>query len=136
MIHIKRKLLSFAILLIIIFASYWIGTGLLERSDVVLVDYSVSEDGTEITLNAGVSGSMGYIRGYKDKGGGVKPHYITFYATFGGLNSAFGSKNEFVLQLSPNDTEIYFNRADGGYEVVLVKDEETGRWFRPNKIGI
>ncbi len=47
--------------------------------DVVLVDYSVSEDGTEITLDVGIPTSIGYIRGFKDNGGGVKPHYLTFF---------------------------------------------------------
>ena len=110
---------------------YGIGTGLMRRTDVVLVDYVVSEDGAEITLHAGVSGSMGYIRGFKDNGGGVKPHYLTFYSTFGGLNSAYGSENEFVLQLSPDDSEIYFNRPDKGYELVLLRDEKNDQWHRP-----
>lgn len=74
---------------------------------------------------------MGYIRGFADKGGGVKPHYLTFYATFGGFNSSFGAENQFTLELDENDTEIYFNRADGGYELVLQKDAETGEWVRP-----
>ena len=33
----------------------------------------------------------------------------------------------------PDDTEIYFNRPDGGYELVLVKEEATGEWIRPTK---
>lgn len=41
-------------------------------------------------------------------------------------------KNTFILELSPDDTEIYFKRP-GGYELVLVKDEETGQWSRPPK---
>ena len=105
----------------------------LTRNDVVLLDYSVSEDGTEITLNTTIPTSMGYIRGFKDNGGGVKPHYLTFYSTFGGLNSSFGAKHEFELELDKTDTEIWFNRADGGYELVLQKNEETGEWVRPTE---
>ena len=127
----KRKLIVLVAILVFIFGGYWIGTGFMQRTDVALVDYSVSEDGTEITLYAGVSGSMGYIRGFKDNGSGVKPHYLTFYSTFGGLNSAYGSENEFVLQLSPDDTEIYFNRPGKGYELVLIKDENNDQWHRP-----
>ena len=100
-------------------------------TDVVLFDYSVSEDGSEISLEIQVASSMGYIRGFKDKGGGVKPHYLTFYSTFGGLNSSFGSINEIELELSRDNTEIYFNRPGGGYELVLMKDIDTDEWIRP-----
>ena len=111
--------------------AYFVGTGFMERLDVILGDYSVSEDGTELTFNAHIMSSMGFIRGYKDNGGGVKPHYLTFYSTFGGLNSSFGAKTEFVLELDESDTEIYFKRAKGGYELVLKKNEETGLWEKP-----
>lgn len=103
--------------------------------DVVLVDYSVSEDGTEITLDVGIPTSTGYIRGFKDNGSGVKPHYLTFFSTFGGINSPIGAEHSFQLELTSDDTEIYFNRPEGGYELILVKDEETGQWLRPNGIG-
>lgn len=117
--------------LIVLLGYYFIGTGFLTRNDVVLLDYSVSEDGTGITLQTSIFSSMGYTRGFKDSGGGVKPHYLTFYSTFGGLNSSFGAKHEFELELDKTDTEIWFNRADGGYELVLQKNEETGEWVRP-----
>ena len=108
--------------------SFVIGTGFTKRTDVILTDYSVSEDGAEIILKTSVASSAGYIRGFKNDGGGVKPHYLTFYATFGGLNSTFGAKNEFVLEVDEDDSEIYFNRTDGGYELVLQKDAQTGVW--------
>ncbi len=63
---------------------------------IVLFDYAVSEDGTTISLGVQVSSSMGYVRGFKDDGGGVKPHYLTFYNTFGGLNRSFGAVSTFV----------------------------------------
>lgn len=127
----KKPVLILVLIVFFLVASYLIGTGLMKRTDVILGDYTVSEDGKEMTFHAGVSSSMGYIRGFTDKGGGVKPHYLTFYSTFGGLNSALGSKNEFVLELREDDSEIYFNRPDGGYELVLEKNMETGEWERP-----
>ena len=108
-----------------------IGTGFHKRTDVMLIDYSVSEDGTKLTFQTAIPTSMGHIRGFQDDGGGVKPHYLTFYSTFGGLNQSFGAKHEFELDLSEQDTEIYFNRADGGYELVLQKNEKTGEWAKP-----
>ncbi len=124
----KLILISVIAVIVILTASYFIGTGFIERTDVILTDYSVSEDGTQITLNASVSSSMGYIRGFKNNGGGVKSHYLTFYSTFGGLSSKLGAKNEFVLEVNEDDSEIYFNRAGGGYELVLQKNTETGEW--------
>ena len=73
---------------------------------------------------------MGYVRGFKNSGGGVKPHYLNFYRTFGGLNSAWGAESSFLLEVGPEDTEIYFNRPGGGYELLLQKDS-TGEWSRP-----
>lgn len=124
----KILLISVIAIIVLLTASYFVGTGFIERTDVILTDYSVSEDGTQITLNTSVSSSMGYIRGFKNNGGGVKPHYLTFYSTFGGLNSKLGAKNEFVLEVNEDDSEIYFNRAGGGYELVLQKNTETGKW--------
>lgn len=126
----KKKIVVAIIMIVVIISAFLIGTGFQKRTDVVLFDYSVSEDGTAINLGVQVSSSMGYVRGFKNKGGGVKPHYLTFYSTFGGLNSSFGTVNSFVLEIEEDDSEIYFNRPDGGYELVLVKDEETGEWNR------
>lgn len=132
----KKKnigIIAIAVIVVLI-TSFLIGTGFNKRTDVGLIDYSVSEDGTELSFTASVTSSIGYIRGFKDNGGGVKPHYLTFYSTFGGLNSSLGAKSTFLLELAPEDTEIYFNRPDKGYELVLVKDETTGQWNRPNDI--
>ena len=126
----KKKAIAVITVIVVLVVVFLIGTGFRKRTDVVLVDYSVSEDGTAISLGVQVSSSIGYVRGFKNNGGGVKPHYLTFYSTFGGLNSSFGTVNSFVLELESDDTEIYFNRPNGGYELVLVKDEETGEWLR------
>ena len=93
-------------------------------------DFVVSEDGSMITFKVDVGSSMGYVRGYKDDGGGVKPHYLKFYSDWGGLNSSIDAKNEFVLELEPEDTEIYLYHGDGGYELALKKDVTSGEWYR------
>lgn len=129
----KKKMMAVIIVVGVLVAAFLISTGFHKRTDVVLFDYSVSEDGTAINLGVQVSSSMGYVRGFKNNGGGIKPHYLTFYSTFGGLNSSFGTVNSFVLELEPDDAEIYFNRPNGGYELVLVKDESTGEWIRPKE---
>ena len=129
----KKKMMVVIIVVGVLVATFLISTGFRKRTDVVLVDYSVSEDGTAINLGVQVSSSMGYIRGFKNNGGGVKPHYLIFYSTFGGLNSSLGTVNSFVLELEEDDSEIYFNRPDGGYELVLVKDTKIGEWTKPNE---
>lgn len=130
----KKKIIIAIAMIVVLITSFLIGTGFMKNPNAVLGEYTVSEDGSEITLSVRVWTSMGYIRDFKDNGGGIKPHYLTFYSTFGGLNSSLGSKSKFTLELSPNDTEIFFNRTDGGYELVLIKDEETGQWRRPSEI--
>ena len=131
----KKSILIIAVtaitFLVISVLSFLIGTGLTVRTDVVLIDYSVSVDGTKLTFRTAIPASMGYIRGFEDQGGGVKPHYLTFYSTFGGLNSSLGAKDQFELELADTDTEIYLNRPNGGYVLVLQKNAGTGQWERP-----
>ena len=91
--------------------------------------FVVSEDGKELKFTRAVGSPMGYVRGFKDEGGGVKPHYLKFYSAWGGLNSSIGAKSEYVLKLDPNDTEIYVYHGDSGYSLALKKDIESGEWF-------
>lgn len=129
----KRAAIIMEAIILVIILSFLIGTGFRERSDVILADFAISENGTKLTFQTAIPTSIGYIRGFKNDGGIEKPHYLTFYSTFGGLNNSFGAKNEFELALNESDTEIYFNRAGGGYELVLQKDVDTGNWIRPSK---
>lgn len=124
-----KKSIIIVPIIAVLLLSLFVGTGFTKRADVVLLDWSVSEDGTKLTFNTTSLSSVGYTRGFEEKGGGVKPHYLVFYSSFGGL--PIGAKNEFALSLSEDDTEIYFNRAGGGYELVLQKNAETGEWARP-----
>lgn len=124
-----KKIAKVVIIVVVVLGMfYFVGSGFVEQTNVVLTDYTVSEDGTKITLNVDVVSSMGFIRNYKDEGGGVKPHYLKFYSTFGGLNSPLGSESSFVLEIAPDDTEIYFYQGAGGYKLVLDKNEKTGAW--------
>ena len=91
--------------------------------------FVVSEDGKELKFTIAVGSPMGYVRGFKDEGGSVKPHYLKFYSAWGGLNSSIGAKSEYVLKLDPNDTEIYVYHGDSGYSLALKKDIESGEWF-------
>lgn len=122
----KKKILIIALTIIIVFTGVFLGSGFRKRTDVVLRDFSVSEDGSKITLHVAVSGSAGYIRDMKIKLGGDNK-YLTFYPTFGLLNSKLGAKDEFELEVGSYCGSIYFYTGDGGYKEVLQKTE-TGDW--------
>lgn len=129
----KKKIMIIVSVIVTIAILLFIGTGLTKNPNVVIREYSVNEDGSKLNFTVGMPFSIGYTRGYKNKGGGVKSHYLNFYNTFGVINSSWGAKFEYVLELDEDDTEIYFNRSGGGYELVLQKNQETGEWERPNK---
>lgn len=129
----KKKILIIFGVVILLVVAFFIGTGFTKNPNVVIREYSVNEDGSELHFTVGMPFTIGHTRGYKNKGGGVKSHYLNFYNTFGVINGAWGAKFDFVLELDEDDTEIYFNRTDGGYELVLQKNQETGEWERPNK---
>jgi len=129
----KKKVLIIISLIIALVLILFIGTGFTKNPNVVIREYSVNEDSSELNFTVGMPYSIGYTRGYKNKGGGVKSHYLNFYNTFGVINSSWGAKFDYALELDEDDTEIYFNRTDGGYELVLQKNQETGKWERPHK---
>lgn len=129
----KKKVSIIISIIIALILILFIGTGFTKNPNVEIVKYSVNEGGSELNFTVGIPYSIAYTRGYKNKGGGVKSHYLNFYNTFGVINSSLGTKFEYVLELDEDDTEIYFNRTGGGYELVLQKNQETGEWERPNK---
>ena len=129
----KKKIIIIVSVLVGVAIILFIATGLTKNPNVVIREYSVNEDGSKLNFTVGMPFSIGYTRGYKNKGGGVKSHYLNFYNTFGVINSSWGAKFEYVLELDEDDTEIYFNRSGGGYELVLQKNQETGEWERPKK---
>ena len=127
----KKILIGLIVLLLLLFAVYFIGTGFVIRHDVILSGFSLSEDGAKITLSVGVTSSAGYVRSYRDVGGGVKPHMLEFYSAFGGINGAIGATDTVVLPLDSGDTQIFFSRPGKGYQLVLEKNPETGAWQKP-----
>ncbi len=106
-----------------------VSAGFSERTDVILCEYSLSEDGTQLRFSVLIPTSMGYVRGFSDENNGGERR-LTFYSTFGGLNSSCGARNEFLLELDEDDTAVCFCRPDGQYETVLKKDAESGEWIR------
>lgn len=121
----KRKILiivgTIIGITITLLVAFFIGTGFTKNPKVEIVNYTLNKDKSVLNFTIGIPDSIGYTRGYKNKGGGVKSHYLNFYNTFGVINSNLGAKFEFTLELDEDDTEVYFNRTGGGYELVLQK---------------
>lgn len=127
----KKVCLACSVAVILLLLIAFVVTGFHEQTDIFLTDFSVSNDNSELSFSVVSASSAGYTRGFADKGGGAKPHYLTFYSTFGGVLCPIGAKESFTLPLGENDTEIFFNRPDGGYELVLTKNPSTGEWQQP-----
>lgn len=98
------------------------------RDDVMIEDFSVSADGSEMTLKAGIAGSAGYLRKvkvrYDDE---YKTVLVDFYSTFG-INNPVGAEGTFVIPLKPDSENILFNRGND-YYAALAKDVD-GRWYK------
>ena len=126
----KKIIIIISVFAILVAVAWIIGSGFIKRTDVYLVDYSVPENGSEITLQVGVAGSMGYVRDFLNDTNETEIMEMQFYSTFGGFNSSIGAKNEFVILLNPECREIYFYHNDG-FDLVLQKNQDTGEWVRP-----
>lgn len=113
-------------------AIYLVAPGFNKMGNVFIVDYSVSEDGSEMTITVGVATSIGYVRKvseHQQQGGKL---YLDCYAAFGGINGSWGAKNEYTLQLDEDTEMIAIYRSPNCYDPVLKKDE-NGIWV-PNKL--
>ena len=98
------------------------------RDDVMIEDFSVSADGSEMTLKAGIAGSAGYLRKvkvrYDDE---YKTVLVDFYSTFG-VNNPVGAEDTIVIPLKLDSENIFFNRGND-YYAALAKDAD-GRWYK------
>lgn len=123
----KMKILVAAAAVLIVLAVCFLCLGG-KRDDVMIEDFSVSADGSEMTLKAGIAGSAGYLRKakvrYDDE---YKTVLVDFYSTFG-INNPVGAEDTFVIPLKPDSENILFNRGND-YYAALAKDAD-GRWYK------
>lgn len=123
----KMKILVAAAAVLIVLAVCFLILGG-KRDDVMIEDFSVSADGSEMTLKAGIAGSAGYLRKakvrYDDE---HKTVLVDFYSTFG-INNPVGAEDAFVIPLKPDSENILFNRGND-YYAALAKDAD-GRWYK------
>lgn len=123
-----KKVIIFLLSTIIVLGGiYFAGSGFIVRNDVYLTDFSVSEDGSEMTLYVGVTGSAGYIRTFKDVSSEKEIADLKFYSAFGGVNGSISKKDSFQIVLSEKTKEIRFYSENSFYPV-LIKNEVSGEW--------
>lgn len=114
--------------LVVVFAgSLFVLPGFQKRTDVYLQDFSVSGDGSAVTVRTFTAGSVGFIRSMEAKQTGGEIH-CSFYRAFGGLNSSFGAKSRFEIQADDSAERIYFDRGTGSDQLVLERNAGTGVW--------
>ena len=65
----KKILIVIGVMLALILILF-VGTGFTKNPNVVIREYSVNEDSSELNFTVGMPYSIGYTRGYKNKGGG------------------------------------------------------------------
>ena len=126
----KKKVFPvIGVILILALAYFWVSSGFIKNTSVFINDYTVSSDGKKITINVGVSASMGFVREVKvhpQQGGKL---YLDCYSAFGGLNGRIGAKDTFTFLLSEDTSSIAVYRNSDCYETVLVKNAD-GLWQR------
>lgn len=97
------------------------------RTDVLLRDYAVAEDGSAVTLEMALASSAGYLQSVDIREEGTAL-YLTFHGTRG-VNSAAGAKMRYELSLPEGCSGLYIWGQDGEYHPALQKDGD-GRWDR------
>ncbi len=123
----KKALIAVVLIIVSIIVLRFVTNGFTRRLDVIILDYSISQD-ESITIKTALAGSMGYIRDAKTEQNGNKL-YVSFYQTFGPLNSNFGAEDTYTIKPNSKCNEIYFQR-DNDWVCVLNKDELSGQWVQ------
>ena len=119
--------------IVFLIALYLLLPGFTKQESVYISDYTVSDDGKEMTIKIGVSSSVGYVRKvsvHQQHGGKL---YLDCYSAFGGINGSWGAKSEYIIQLDEETEAIALYRNSDCYEVVLNKTED-GKWIQKDKL--
>ena len=123
----KKTVIMILAIMIALAVLYLIAPGFSKQGSAFIADFSVSEDGTEMTITVGVATSAGYIRKvseYQQHGGKL---YLDCYSAFGGINGSWGAKKKYTIKLNEDTEMIAIYRSVNCYDTVLEKDED-GNW--------
>ena len=128
---VRIAIIALAVI-IALMTMYLVAPGFTKMGNVFIVDFSVSEDGAEMTITVGVSTSIGYVRKvsvHQQHGGKL---YLDCYSAFGGINGSWGAKGEYTIQIDEDTEMIALYRSADCYDPVLEKDT-NGEWQRVTK---
>lgn len=128
---VRIAIIALAVI-IALMTMYLVVSGFTKMGNVFIVDFSVSEDGSEMTVTVGVSSSIGYVRKvseHQQQGGKL---YLDCYSAFGGINGSWGAKSEYTIQIDEDTEMIALYRSADCYDPVLEKDA-NGEWQRVTK---
>lgn len=125
----KKKIIVILCTLIGIVGLYILSSGFKKDGSAFLGDYSVSEDGSVMTVEVGVSSSVGFIRKVAVNHETEGVMCLDLYSAFGGFNGSIGAKSTYQIPLSKDANTICVYKNKGTYESVLVKDENSN-WNR------
>ena len=123
----KRRTLTISAVIIIMAGVYIITPGYFKNGNADITDYSVSADGTEMTIK--VEASSGHIRKVAESQQHGGRLYLDSYYAFGGFNGTIGAKDEYTIQLDEDTEMIAVYRNTNCYEPVLEKNAD-GKWER------
>ena len=121
----KKKIRIIIPAVLVILVLFFVSTGFVRETSVVVTDYSVSENGREITLRLDTTDSAGGIRKteiYQQYGGHL---YLDCFSAFMG---SVGEKNEFTVNLNRNTEMIALYKGNNSYQAVLEKNSD-GEWI-------
>lgn len=125
----KKALVAVGIALSLLLI-YLVGSGFVKDPWVVVVDYTVSADGKEITLQVSSPTSAGYIRDVAVFQQG-RHLYLDPHSAFGGINGRIGAKDTFTIELEEDTNRIAIYRNTNCYEEVLKKAADgSWRWTK------
>jgi len=125
--YMKRRTLTISAVIIIMAGVYIITPGYFKNGNADITDYSVSADGTEMTIK--VEASSGHIRKVAESQQHGGRLYLDSYYAFGGFNGTIGAKDEYTIQLDEDTEMIAVYRNTNCYEPVLEKNAD-GKWER------
>jgi len=116
----------FVLIILFFVGMFLIGSGFKTRTGLLIKDFSVSEDGSEMTLRVECVMPYRYIRACEVKQSGAGC-YLRFYAPFGGEVSDWGAKDTFVIPLSEECEGIYFYLHEENF-VRMMQKNAAGQW--------
>ena len=123
----KRRTLTISAVIIILAGVCINAPGYFKSGNADITDYSVSADGTEMTIK--VEASSGHIRKVAESQQHGGHLYLDSYYAFGGFNGTIGANEEYTIQLDEDTEMIAVYRNTNCYEPVLEKNAD-GKWER------